>query len=184
MTGLPSDDAVLDSVVAGDGGDPSQVDRVTIGFNAVASLAAGKVAAATGFRNAEAVTLRRRGVPVRVFRVDRYGAPRFPELVLCTSEKTLKSPTRAGPQGRQPPPAGDTASSSPTRGSASPTCSPRRRGSTAPISSLSCGCCSRPSLRVGRFVDANLRSWAAWALRHGILERPLDVSAAFPAQSS
>ena len=64
---------------------------MTIGFNAVASLAAGKVAAATGFRNAEAVTLRRQGVPVRVFRVDRFGAPRFPELVLCTSRKTLES---------------------------------------------------------------------------------------------
>src|SRR5918998_5097113 len=40
VTGLPSDDAVLDSVVAGDGGTPGTVDRVTIGFGAVAALAA------------------------------------------------------------------------------------------------------------------------------------------------
>src|SRR3954454_8412011 len=47
VTGLPSDDAVLDSVVAADGGDPANVQRVTIGFNAVAALAAGRVDAAT-----------------------------------------------------------------------------------------------------------------------------------------
>src|SRR3954467_5905371 len=40
VTGLPSDDAVLDSVVAADGGDPADVQRVTIGFQAGAGLAA------------------------------------------------------------------------------------------------------------------------------------------------
>jgi len=90
VTGLPSDDAVVDSEVEADGGDPSAVKRVTIGFNAVASLAAGKVDAATGFWNAEAVALRREGTPIRVFKVDDYGAPRYPELVLCTSNKAMK----------------------------------------------------------------------------------------------
>jgi NitT/TauT family transport system substrate-binding protein/putative hydroxymethylpyrimidine transport system substrate-binding protein len=89
VTGLPSDEAVLDSVVAGDGGDPARVDRVTIGFNAVAALAGGRVDAVTAFWNAEGVALRRQGVPTRVFRVDGYGAPRYPELVLCTSRETL-----------------------------------------------------------------------------------------------
>ncbi len=85
VTGLPSDDAVLDSVLEADGADPSSVDRVTIGFQAVSALAAGKVAAATAFWNAEGVTLRRQGIATRVFRVDDYGAPRYPELWLCTS---------------------------------------------------------------------------------------------------
>jgi putative hydroxymethylpyrimidine transport system substrate-binding protein len=89
VTGLPSDDAVLDSVVSADGGDPAQVRRVTIGFQAISSLAAGKVDAATAFWNAEGVALDERGVPTRVFRVDRYGAPRYPELVLCTSGRLL-----------------------------------------------------------------------------------------------
>ena len=91
VTGLPSDDAVLDSVVAADGGDPSKVDRVTIGFNAVSALAAGKVDAATGFWNAEGVTLRRQGIPIHEFRVDAYGAPSYPELVLVTSRALLRS---------------------------------------------------------------------------------------------
>jgi putative hydroxymethylpyrimidine transport system substrate-binding protein len=91
VTGLPSDDAVLDSVVSADGGDPSGVDRVTIGFNAVSALAAGKVDAATAFWNAEGVALQQQGVPVREFRVDDYGAPKYPELILVTSAKLLGS---------------------------------------------------------------------------------------------
>jgi putative hydroxymethylpyrimidine transport system substrate-binding protein len=90
VTGLPSDDAVVDSEVAADGGDPAAVDRVTIGFNAVADLAAAKIDAATGFWNSEAIALERQGVPVRVFRVDRYGAPAYPELVLVTQSDSLE----------------------------------------------------------------------------------------------
>jgi putative hydroxymethylpyrimidine transport system substrate-binding protein len=41
VTGLPSDDAVLDSVVAPHRGDPAEVHRVTIGFNARAARAPG-----------------------------------------------------------------------------------------------------------------------------------------------
>jgi putative hydroxymethylpyrimidine transport system substrate-binding protein len=90
VTGLPSDDGVLDSVVAADGGDPAGVHRVTIGFNAVASLAAGRVDAATAFWNAEGVTLKRKGVKTRTFRVDQYGAPRYPELVLVTTAALVR----------------------------------------------------------------------------------------------
>lgn len=96
VTGLPSDDAVLDSVVTADGGDPRKVRRITIGFSAVPSLAAGKVAAVVTFWNAEGVALKRRGVRTREFRVDDFGAPRYPELVLATKRSTLrKEPRRA-----------------------------------------------------------------------------------------
>ena len=91
VTGLPSDDAVLDSVLQADGADPEAVDRVTIGFNAVASLAAGRVDAATAFWNAEGVELKRRGIPTGAFRVDDYGAPRYPELVLVTTRELIES---------------------------------------------------------------------------------------------
>jgi len=89
VTGLPSDDAVLDSVLEADGADPSSVHRVTIGFQAISALASGKVDAATAFWNAEGVTLSRMGVPIREFRVDDYGAPRYPELVLCTTSDVI-----------------------------------------------------------------------------------------------
>jgi NitT/TauT family transport system substrate-binding protein/putative hydroxymethylpyrimidine transport system substrate-binding protein len=85
VTGVPSDDAVLDTVLRSGGVDPSDVHPVTIGFNAVASLAAGKVDAATAFWNAEGVQLQQMGVPIREFRVDQFGAPRYPELVVATT---------------------------------------------------------------------------------------------------
>jgi putative hydroxymethylpyrimidine transport system substrate-binding protein len=89
VTGLPSDDAVLRAVVEHDGGDPERVRRVTIGFSAVPSLIAGNVDAVVSFWNAEGVALRRRGVRTREFRVDDYGAPRYPELVLAVKRETL-----------------------------------------------------------------------------------------------
>ena len=85
VTGVPSDDAVLDTVLAAGGLAPDDVERVTIGFAAVPSLAAGRIAAATAFWNAEGVELREQGIPTREFRVDEFGAPRYPELVLATA---------------------------------------------------------------------------------------------------
>src|SRR5215210_5921674 len=90
VAGLPSDDAVLRAVVEDDGGDFDAVDRVTIGFGAVANLLAGKVDAATAFWNAEGVVLRERGLETREFRVDEFGAPRYPEVVLVVQRETLE----------------------------------------------------------------------------------------------
>jgi putative hydroxymethylpyrimidine transport system substrate-binding protein len=89
VTGLPSDDAVLRAVVEADGGDYEKVRRTTIGFSAVPSLAAGRVDAVVTFWNAEGVALRRRGVRTREFRVDEYGAPRYPELVVAVERERL-----------------------------------------------------------------------------------------------
>jgi putative hydroxymethylpyrimidine transport system substrate-binding protein len=83
VTGVPSDDAVLDTILRSGQVDPTEVRRVNIGFNAVAALAAGKVDAATAFWNAEGVQLQQMGVPIREFRVDEFGAPRYPELVIA-----------------------------------------------------------------------------------------------------
>ena len=73
----------------GSGGDPAKVKTITIGFNAVADLLAGRVAAATAFWNDEGVTLHRRQPGFHVFRVDDYGAPSYPELVVCASDAFL-----------------------------------------------------------------------------------------------
>jgi putative hydroxymethylpyrimidine transport system substrate-binding protein len=90
VTGLPSDNAVLHAIVENDGGDYDRVKKVTIGFSAVPSLIAGKVDAVVAFWNAEGVALRQRGVDTREFRVDDYGAPRYPELVLAVKRETLR----------------------------------------------------------------------------------------------
>ena len=90
VTGLPSDEAVLRAVVEHDGGDYDRLKKVTIGFSAVPSLITGKVDAVVSFWNAEGVALRQRGVKTREFRVDDYGAPRYPELVLVVERTTLE----------------------------------------------------------------------------------------------
>jgi putative hydroxymethylpyrimidine transport system substrate-binding protein len=91
VTGLPSDDAVLDSIVKGDGGDPGRVHKVTTGFNAVGALLSGKVSGATAFWSAEGVALKAKKKTARAFRVDDFGAPSYPELVLATTRETLES---------------------------------------------------------------------------------------------
>lgn len=90
VTGLPSDDAVLRSIVAGAGGNPDKVRATTIGFTAVRSVLTGRVAGATGFWNAEGVALRARRPQIREFRVEEFGAPAYPELVLTVTRETLQ----------------------------------------------------------------------------------------------
>jgi putative hydroxymethylpyrimidine transport system substrate-binding protein len=177
VTGLPSDEAVVDSEVSADGGDPAKVKRVTIGFNAVASLAAGKIDAATGFWNAEGVALRRQGVPIRIFKVDAYGAPAYPELILTTSRRTLRrdpglvdavvAATRRGYAFAEREPAralDDLLAADPAL---------KRDEQQAQLDAL------LPDLHPAPFDPAVLRAWAAWDLEHGLLTRPLDVAAAF-----
>jgi NitT/TauT family transport system substrate-binding protein/putative hydroxymethylpyrimidine transport system substrate-binding protein len=90
VTGVPSDEAVLRAIVQADGGDYGKVRRRTIGFSAVPTLLARRVDAVVTFWNAEGVALRKRGVRTREFRVDDFGAPRYPELVLATTRRTLR----------------------------------------------------------------------------------------------
>jgi putative hydroxymethylpyrimidine transport system substrate-binding protein len=85
--GLPSDRALLDTVVRADGGDPARVRVRNVGFSLAPALAAGRVDALIGaYWNVEAVEVREKGVPVTVFRLERYGVPSYDELVVVTSE--------------------------------------------------------------------------------------------------
>lgn len=177
VTGLPSDEAVVDSEVSADGGDPALVKRVTIGFNAVASLAAGRVDAATGFWNAEAVALRQQGVPIRVFKLDRYGAPPYPELVLAASRRTVEAEpdlvdavlgaTRRGYRLAALHPAAALADLT----AAVPALD--RAEQEAQLRVLA------PYLRPAPFDPAVLRRWVAFDVEHGLLSRPLDIGEAF-----
>jgi putative hydroxymethylpyrimidine transport system substrate-binding protein len=90
VSGLPSDPAFLRAILEHDGADYGQVRQVTIGFSAVSRLLSRRVDAVPAFWNAEGVALRRRGLQVREFRVESYGAPRYPEVVLVTSRTTLR----------------------------------------------------------------------------------------------
>jgi putative hydroxymethylpyrimidine transport system substrate-binding protein len=90
VSGLPSDPAFLRAIVRHDGGDYPSIRQVTIGFNAVSALLSRRVDAVPAFWNAEGVVLHQRGVPVREFRVEDYGAPPYPEVVLMTTRHLLE----------------------------------------------------------------------------------------------
>jgi NitT/TauT family transport system substrate-binding protein/putative hydroxymethylpyrimidine transport system substrate-binding protein len=174
VTGLPSDDAVLRAVVEHDGGDYSKVRRTTIGFSAVPSLIAGKVDAVVAFWNAEGVALRERGVATREFRVDDYGAPRYPELVLAVKEADaaeavdtlakLEAGTRKALRDRD-----ETIDRLVKASGADEQLLRAQLDAVAPA--------LVPPMRLDR---AALKGWAEFDARFGILRRPPDVDEAFP----
>jgi putative hydroxymethylpyrimidine transport system substrate-binding protein len=182
VTGAPSDTAVLDSILVGSGTRPSAVKRITIGFDAVGDLLAGRVAAATAFWNDEGVTLARRRPGFHVFRVERYGAPAYPELVLCASATALKA---------DPALARDTVHAL-VRGYdatlADPAAGARALESRVPgLDAALVGAELRgllpafrgPGGRFGVLDPSSLRAWARWEARFGIVRHPPDVASTF-----
>jgi ABC-type nitrate/sulfonate/bicarbonate transport system substrate-binding protein len=182
VSGLPSDVAVLRSVVKGDGGDPDSVKTTTIGFEAVKALLAGRVAAATAFWNVEGVALKAERPDTREFRVDDYGAPPYPELVLCVTRTTLdeKRPVleatiralRRGYTETQ----NDPESALSALGDANPDLD--RDAASAQLDAVA------PAFTAGADYYGQLREdvlekWAAWDLQFGIVKRPIDVGSAF-----
>lgn len=182
VTGLPSDDAVLRSIVEGAGGDFDQVERVTIGFNAVPALLGGKVAGATAFWNVEGVALRAARPDTHDFRVDAYGAPPYPELVLVTSRATLRddralvdATVRALVRGYGVTVHDPASSISDLEG--------RVRGlDHAQLEEqldVLIPALSPPGSRIGGLDPSVLRRWARWEARFGIVDQPPDVSRLF-----
>jgi ABC-type nitrate/sulfonate/bicarbonate transport system substrate-binding protein len=182
VAGLPSDDAVLRSVVAGAGGDPARVRPVTIGFNAVPALAGGRVDAVTGFWNDEGRTLRARLPGARVFRVDAFGAPPYPELVLCATRATLdERPSlvagtvaalrRGYEEALRDPESAVLALTDRVRAlERAPTLAALQ--AVAPVFTAGVP-------RPGVLDPERLRAWARWTARFGLTERPPDPVQAF-----
>jgi putative hydroxymethylpyrimidine transport system substrate-binding protein len=182
ITGVPSDTAVLDSIVAGAGGTPSRVKTITIGYNAVADLLAGRVAAATAFWNDEGVTVRRHNPGFRVFRVDQYGAPSYPELVVCATGASLRAHpalahavvgalTAGYRQVLADPAAGERALESQVPG-LDPSLVHAELSVLLPSF-------DEPGGVVGALNAKRLRAWAVWEHRFGIVSATPDVATTF-----
>jgi putative hydroxymethylpyrimidine transport system substrate-binding protein len=182
VSGLPSDEAVLSSIVKGAGGDPAKVRPTTIGFTAVPSLLTGRVSAATGFWNDEGVALRAKRPGVHLFRVDDYGAPAYPELVLTTTRETLDDE----------PGTVRAAVAALARGYSEVLSDPDSAVSTllAATSGLDRADVARKLDAVspaftggarfyGELDPVRLRAWARWELRFGIVKKLPDVAKAF-----
>ncbi|HEX4806653.1 MAG TPA: ABC transporter substrate-binding protein [Conexibacter sp.] len=182
VTGLPSDDAVLRSIVAGAGGDYAKVHRITIGFDAVPALLGGRVAGATAFWNDEGVALKAKRPGAHDFRVDAYGAPPYPELVLVTTRTTLRGDR----------PLVDAAVRALVRGYGVTVHDPA--SSLADLESRVPGldatqlqaqldalepALSPPGEPIGALDPRVLARWAQWEARFGIVKRPPDVARLF-----
>jgi putative hydroxymethylpyrimidine transport system substrate-binding protein len=177
VSGLPSDPAVLKPVMQADGGDFSKLRLITIGFNAVPNLIARKVAGVPAFWNVEGVLLQRRGFRPRIFKLDDYGAPHYPEVVLVTKRATLENKRKlidgmlgaiadgSGSVLKDPGPAIDDVAraADADRGLIA-----AQMAALRPIVD--------PSLKLDRGV---LEQWAAFDARFGILRRRPDVARTF-----
>ncbi len=177
VSGLPSDPAVLRAVLEGDGARLGDVDQVTIGFAAVPNLVQRKIDAVPAFWNAEGVTLRHRGVRIREFRVEEFGAPPYPEVVLFTSRRTLED-RREAIEGAVRAIARGVESALADRGAASEEIA-RVSGADPQLVRAQLDAVApalKPPLRLDRSV---LERWAAFDERFGILERAPDVGRLF-----
>ncbi len=182
ITGVPSDTAVLDSIVAGGGGDPKAVRTVTIGFDAVPALLSGRVAAATAFWNDEGVTLAKDRPGFHSFRVDDFGAPPYPELVLCTTRRALKSnpglahevvaALQRGYQSTLAHPAAAVAALESQVPGLDPALVGAQLHALLPAFTAGDG-------RVGELNPVTLGAWARWEARFGIVSRPPKIALIF-----
>jgi len=182
VTGLPSDDAVLRSVVAGDGGDPDAVRSTTIGFQGVKALLAGRVAGATAFWSAEGVELRRQRPEMQEFRVDEFGAPRYPELVLAVTRTTLEDDAaeiRATISALQR--GYGEAQRDPESAVAAMLAAEPRLDQAALAAQLDVvdEAFTAGARAFGQLRPPVLRAWAEWDVEFGILREPPDVARAF-----
>jgi ABC-type nitrate/sulfonate/bicarbonate transport system substrate-binding protein len=89
ITGVPSDTAILNTVVSSAGGDPKKVRVAQIGFNGVQNLENGKISAFTGFWPADGVQVQVDGFPTTSFKLDEHGGPRYPGLVVFSTQKRI-----------------------------------------------------------------------------------------------
>ena len=90
--GIPSDEALLKTMMATDGADSSKVQLVNVGFDIVPALISGKVDAIIGGYDVhESILAEQQGYPVNVMPVQDWGVPSYYELVLVASEKTIQN---------------------------------------------------------------------------------------------
>jgi len=89
VTGVPSDNAILNTIMEDAGGSADDVNVVTIGFNGVQSLESGKVKAFTGFIPADGVQVEADGYKTKNFPLDENGGPSYPGLVVFSTESKI-----------------------------------------------------------------------------------------------
>lgn len=90
VTGLPTDEAYLATMLGQEGLTLDDVEIVNVGFDLLPAVISGKTDAVIGvYWTHETILAEREGHPVTVFKVEEHGVPDYYELVLVTGDSTL-----------------------------------------------------------------------------------------------
>ena len=83
--------AVVETMVEMDGGDPSKVKMMDVGWDLMPAIGTDNVDAITSaYRNHELVILKKEGHDIEMIDPSEYGVPESYELIIVTGEETLK----------------------------------------------------------------------------------------------
>jgi len=88
---IPLDQAIVDTMVKTDGGDPAKVHYVDVGWDLIPSMTTKKVDGIIGgYINHEKLLLEKEGEKLTAFDPAKYGVPDYYELVVTASEAGLE----------------------------------------------------------------------------------------------
>jgi putative hydroxymethylpyrimidine transport system substrate-binding protein len=92
VTGLPSDDAFLQSILASDGLILDDVEVVNVGYDLLPAIMADRADAVLGaYWTHETILAEQQGTPVGYLRVEEWGVPDYYELVLVTGDAVIEA---------------------------------------------------------------------------------------------
>lgn len=91
MSGVPSDEPLLRTMLEADGSSLDKVEMVNVGFELVPALLGKKVDAIIGAYGVhESIVAEKQGQPVNIMNIQDWGVPDYYELVLVTNDDMLK----------------------------------------------------------------------------------------------
>ncbi|WP_239615728.1 ABC transporter substrate-binding protein [Cohnella mopanensis] len=89
---VPLDESMVNTMVKSDGGDPSKLNYIDVGWDLIPAMTTKKVDAIIGgYVNHEKLLLEKEGEKLITFDPSNYGVPDYYELVLTASEEGLKN---------------------------------------------------------------------------------------------
>jgi len=90
--GIPSNKAMLETVLANQGVDINDVETVDVGFELVKALVSGSVDAIIGaYWTHESIVMQLQGFDVDIMKLEEWGVPDYYELILITNQSFLES---------------------------------------------------------------------------------------------
>jgi putative hydroxymethylpyrimidine transport system substrate-binding protein len=91
VSGLPSDDALLQTMLTFDGITLDDVEVINVGYDLLPALLAGRADAVLGaYWTHETILAEQQGTPVRYLRVEQWGVPDYYELVLVSGDDLIE----------------------------------------------------------------------------------------------